>query len=404
MSELPPYAELLRLRIEEHRDGCRFVMPFDDDVAGYPGLLHGGAIAGLLEFAAFTSLARAIGDPAVKMKPVTVTVDYLRAGIDRDTFAINWDLPSLEPTTDEAAQLLELGQLDLARPAVYRAYVDGYSIGMSWLLAEPTAALKLTSSKLRIALSAFDYGYLIDNVPVRIDGRRRPVDQLDIEASSWVTVAHAALALAGALPRDAQASRPVLLIPLVAFFASSVLFFGYVRLGVAYMPVIWVLQATALDAIVRRLRRGQGWSRRAQWGAAALIAFLLILDLSRVADSRGPAIEGLEDEDGRLVEDQAVEIERVRRCDRCDRCAGCGAVHGCASATGAVHRCGAQVRCTGAVHRCGAPVDAPVAGARVHPCTRTAPVAPVAPSAPIAPASRPRDRPESEWRRQPATR
>ena len=62
-------------------------MPFDDDVAGYPGLLHGGAIAGLLEFAAFTSLARAIGDPAVRMKPVTVTVDYLRAGTDRDTFA-----------------------------------------------------------------------------------------------------------------------------------------------------------------------------------------------------------------------------------------------------------------------------------------------------------------------------
>ncbi len=87
MNDLPPYAQLLRLRIEEHQDGCRFVMPFDDDVAGYPGLLHGGAIAGLLEFAAFTSLSRAIGDPAVKMKPVTVTVDYLRAGTDRDTFA-----------------------------------------------------------------------------------------------------------------------------------------------------------------------------------------------------------------------------------------------------------------------------------------------------------------------------
>ena len=87
MSDLPPYAQLLRLRIDEHQDGCRFVMPFDEDVAGYPGLLHGGAIAGLLEFAAFTSLSRAIDDAAVKMKPVTVTVDYLRAGTNRDTFA-----------------------------------------------------------------------------------------------------------------------------------------------------------------------------------------------------------------------------------------------------------------------------------------------------------------------------
>ena len=63
------------------------VMPFHEDVVGRPGYLHGGAIAGLLEFAAFTTLARAIGDPAVVMKPITVTVDYMRGGTSRDTFA-----------------------------------------------------------------------------------------------------------------------------------------------------------------------------------------------------------------------------------------------------------------------------------------------------------------------------
>ena len=62
-------------------------MPFHEDVVGRPGYLHGGAIAGLLEFAAFTTLARAIGDPAVVMKPITVTVDYMRGGTARDTFA-----------------------------------------------------------------------------------------------------------------------------------------------------------------------------------------------------------------------------------------------------------------------------------------------------------------------------
>lgn len=87
MSDLPPYAELLRLRIEEVEGGCRFVMPFHEDVVGRPGFLHGGAIAGLLEFAAFTNLARAIGDPAVAMKPITVTVDYMRGGTERDTFS-----------------------------------------------------------------------------------------------------------------------------------------------------------------------------------------------------------------------------------------------------------------------------------------------------------------------------
>ena len=87
MKTLPPYTSLLRLRVDGEGDGTRFVMPFHEDVVGRPGFLHGGAIAGLLEFAAFTALSRAIGDDAVAMKPVTVTVDYMRGGTPADTFA-----------------------------------------------------------------------------------------------------------------------------------------------------------------------------------------------------------------------------------------------------------------------------------------------------------------------------
>jgi len=86
MKPLPPYAQLLQLRTEERDGALRFVMPFHDDVVGRPGFLHGGAIAGLLEFAAFTALSRAIGDEVVK-KPITVTVDYLRGGTPQDTLA-----------------------------------------------------------------------------------------------------------------------------------------------------------------------------------------------------------------------------------------------------------------------------------------------------------------------------
>jgi len=85
--DLPPYARLLKLRFEDGEQGPLVVMPFHDDVVGAPGHLHGGAIAGLLEFAAFTTLARALHDEQVTMKPVTVTVDYMRPGIVRDTFA-----------------------------------------------------------------------------------------------------------------------------------------------------------------------------------------------------------------------------------------------------------------------------------------------------------------------------
>lgn len=87
MTALPPYAQLLRLRIDDSADGPRFVMPFHDDVVGRPGYLHGGAIAGLLEFAAFNGLRDAIGDDRVVMKPVTVTVDYMRGGGEQETFA-----------------------------------------------------------------------------------------------------------------------------------------------------------------------------------------------------------------------------------------------------------------------------------------------------------------------------
>jgi uncharacterized protein (TIGR00369 family) len=87
MKTLPPYAQLLRLKTEQQGDDLRFVMPFHDDVVGRPGFLHGGAIAGLLEFAAFTALDRALDGEKVIKKPVTVTVDYMRGGTPGDTFA-----------------------------------------------------------------------------------------------------------------------------------------------------------------------------------------------------------------------------------------------------------------------------------------------------------------------------
>ncbi len=61
-------------------------MPFHDDVVGRPGFLHGGAIAGLLEFVRLHRLVAGIRDSTLK-KPITVTVDYMRGGTPRDTYA-----------------------------------------------------------------------------------------------------------------------------------------------------------------------------------------------------------------------------------------------------------------------------------------------------------------------------
>ena len=89
MTALPPYAELLGLRTTRDADGALlWVMPFHADVVGRPGFLHGGAIAGLLEFAALGTLYEAIGaEEGAQAKPINVSVDFMRGGGDHDTFA-----------------------------------------------------------------------------------------------------------------------------------------------------------------------------------------------------------------------------------------------------------------------------------------------------------------------------
>ena len=84
---LPPYAELLGLRTERTADGeMLWVMPFREEVVGRPGFLHGGAIAGLLEFAALGTLYEAL-DEGVTAKPINVSVDFMRGGIEHETYA-----------------------------------------------------------------------------------------------------------------------------------------------------------------------------------------------------------------------------------------------------------------------------------------------------------------------------
>ena len=63
-------------------------MPFREEVVGRPGFLHGGAIAGLLEFAALGTLYDALREEdGVSAKPINVSVDFMRGGTDTETYA-----------------------------------------------------------------------------------------------------------------------------------------------------------------------------------------------------------------------------------------------------------------------------------------------------------------------------
>ena len=83
-----PYSELLGLTEEPGDDAPTLVMAFGAHVIGRPGFLHGGAIGGLLEMAAVAALKQALAaEGGGRIKPINLTVDYMRGGRDKPTRA-----------------------------------------------------------------------------------------------------------------------------------------------------------------------------------------------------------------------------------------------------------------------------------------------------------------------------
>ena len=88
---LPPYALSLGMTVERLENGVPLIaMTFDSKVEGRPGFLHGGAIGGLLEMAAIAALRAELlaRDTQPQIKPVNVTLEYLRGGTRQRTFAL----------------------------------------------------------------------------------------------------------------------------------------------------------------------------------------------------------------------------------------------------------------------------------------------------------------------------
>ncbi len=94
---LPPYAALLGIRIDHGGEPSSassseapvLSMDFSNALAGRPGHLHGGAIAGLLDMAAHAALAAnllAAGQP-IAFKQIGITIDYVRGGKELTTYA-----------------------------------------------------------------------------------------------------------------------------------------------------------------------------------------------------------------------------------------------------------------------------------------------------------------------------
>lgn len=88
---LPPYARSMGMVVDRIEQGVPVIaMDYSDRALGRPGYLHGGAIGGLLEVAGFCALHAALGgaDGTTRIKPINVTIEYLRGGTQQPTFAI----------------------------------------------------------------------------------------------------------------------------------------------------------------------------------------------------------------------------------------------------------------------------------------------------------------------------
>lgn len=124
-----PYASFLGIQAEARGEDVSFSLPMKESNLGNPTLpaLHGGAIAGFMEQSALIYLMLAMGEPKIP-KTIDFSIDYLRAGHYRDTFAecsvtrlgrrvanvsiIAWQTTRREPITTARAHFLLAEEAD----------------------------------------------------------------------------------------------------------------------------------------------------------------------------------------------------------------------------------------------------------------------------------------------------
>lgn len=87
--ELIPYANVIGVNCERFGEEMVFRLPRNSDNLGNPTLpaIHGGVIAAFMELSAAFQVLLQTTTPELP-KIIDFSVDYMRAGLDRDTFAM----------------------------------------------------------------------------------------------------------------------------------------------------------------------------------------------------------------------------------------------------------------------------------------------------------------------------
>jgi len=256
-----------------------------------------------------------VAGPLPRFAPVTSygPFNFAMANHENADGGPNRDHPMLDQCSQAAESSLTAGELDLACPAVYDLYVHGYAIGLTWLLNNPGAALTLMSNKVGMAIGFLAQGYFIDDLGAGVDGVRRRVDLVD-PASRWLLPLHVLLLAGGIVVlRRRPIALGVVAAPLGALVASTLLFYGYVRLGVAYLPAVWVLQGAALAALAHKLTGARAADRRIVGGVLAALALLTAVEGVRASAPRAVTLDGEHAPSGLLMQDETLNVVRASR-------------------------------------------------------------------------------------------
>jgi len=253
-----------------------------------------------------------VAGPLPRFAPVTSygPFNFAMANHENADGGPNRDHPLLDRCNEETEARLTAGQLDIECAAVYDVYVHGYRIGLAWMLRHPIAAANLLTSKVAFTAGFLAQGYLIDDVGASVDGVRRRVDLFD--PASWTLVPlHLALIAIGVwtLRRD-RVSLTVVCAAVVPLVAATLLFYGYVRLGAAYLPAIWILEGAGIASSAAWLWKGTTATARTAAWVMAIIALLTAWEQMNVG-KRAVALDGPRTESGALIQDETVEIRKL---------------------------------------------------------------------------------------------
>jgi hypothetical protein len=180
-------------------------------------------------------------------------------------------------------------QLALVYPPHLRLFNEGYSTGAAWVLRNPGSFARLAWRKLQIFWSGAALGFTGYGFPLGASGVRRAVDLAVPDESPWAAAWRLGVLAACAAGAMAGSSRLAVwpwLLFLLSKVVTTVLFFGYARLGATVVPVVALLAALAVERwVLPRLRVAPG-----RGALVAIVAAVVLVGAEAARCWLGPRV------------------------------------------------------------------------------------------------------------------